>query len=771
MVRGSARTRTVTGLVLTMVMAASLVAGPATAGPVGTGVAPGAPGDAASWTRADKHGFATAASLDSRVWLTLDEGRMTEVYFPDLGTPSVRDLQLIVSDGRTFAVRERDATTQRIELLDSGALAYRQTNTDAQGRFRIVKTYVTDPARDALLVDVRFESLTDRDYQVYVRYDPSLTNDGTDDTGTSRRYALLASDGATASALTSWPRFTRTSSGYLGTSDGWADLQDARMDWAYTSAPDGNVVQTARTALDGVETRHMTLSLGFATGGDTSAALRTALAARDAGGRAPGSGFASARRAFHAGWHGFLEGLPAPPPSVAGHEDLYRVSLMVMAAAEDKTYRGAGIASPSMPWVWGRGVGGGPGITVPSSAYHLVWPRDLYQAATTLLAAGDRDGAERAVRFLFERQQLADGSFPQNSQVDGTREWTNIQMDEVSLPLVIAWQLGMDDAATWTDHVKPAADYVADNGPFSPQERWENQSGYSPGTMAAEIAGLVCAAAIATANGDDASAARYLALADRWQAEVEDLTVTTTGPFSDHAYYLRLTKDGQPDRATTYAIGDGGPSSIDQRAVVDPTFLELVRLGVKRADDPIITNSVKVVDEQLATETPNGTFWHRFNEDGYGETLDGGPWRLLPDDSAPGDRTYGRAWPLFAGERGEYELLAGDDASARGRLDDIAATANGGLLLPEQVWDDRPPSGEGGFPSGEGTYSATPLTWTHAQFVRLAWSIEVGSPVERPAIVACRYTGQLCRDRHHPHRLHHPHGRHRPHAVLHGVAG
>ncbi len=736
------RTTVAVGVVLALLLASP--GRPAAAAPPATGPAPGAPGDPASWTEADKDGFTTAESVDSRVWLTLDDGRLTEVYFPDLGTPSVRELQFVVSDGESFSVLERDDLDHAIELVDPKSLTYRQTSTDPDGRFQLTKTYVTDPARDALLVDVTFESSTDVPYQVYVLYDPGLGNTGNDDSGTSQRRALLASDATTASALTAWPRFTRTSSGYLGTSDGWTDLQDARMDWAYTSAPDGNVVQTARTALDGTETTRMTLALGFAEGGDQQAALDTALAARDAGHPAPGSGFATARTAFEEGWHHFLDGLPAPPGSVAGHEDLYHVSLMVMAAAEDKTYRGAGIASPSMPWVWGQGVDGGPGITVPSGAYHLVWSRDLYQAATTLLAAGDREGAERAVRFLFERQQRPDGSFPQNSRVDGTPEWTNTQLDEVSFPLVLAWQLDMTDAQTWTDHVEPAADYVVANGPSTPQERWENQEGYSPATIAAEIAGLICAADIARANGDTEAAQRYEATADEWQAQVEDLTVTTTGPYSDDPYYLRLTKDGEPDRGTTYAIGDGGPSAIDQRAVVDPSFLELVRLGVKPADDPIIRNTVAVVDEQLAVDTPNGTFWHRYTADGYGETLGGGPWRLLEDDTPKKDRTYGRAWPIFAGERGEYELLAGDPGSARGRLHDMAATANDGLMLPEQVWDDRPPSGQPGFRPGEGTFSATPLTWTHAQFIRLAWSIEEGAPVEQPAIVACRYLERTC---------------------------
>jgi glucoamylase len=116
-----------------------------------------------------------------------------------------------------------------------------------------------------------------------------------------------------------------------------------------------------------------------------------------------------------------------------------------------------------------------------------------------------------------------------------------------------------------------------------------------------------------------------------------------------------------------------------------------VRRVRKPADDPVIRNSVAVVDEQLAVDTPNGTFWHRFNEDGYGETLDGGPWRLLPPDTPADQRTYGRIWPIFAGERGEYELLAGDAPSAGRRLANVAATANQGFMLPEQVWDEHDP--------------------------------------------------------------------------------
>jgi glucoamylase len=72
----------------------------------------------------------------------------------------------------------------------------------------------------------------------------------------------------------------------------------------------------------------------------------------------------------------------------------------------------------------------------------------------------------------------------------------------------------------------------------------------------------------------------------------------------------------------------------------------------------------------------------------------------------------------------------------------MAKTGNDGYMLPEQVWDENPPSDPTpptDFPQGEGTFSATPLSWSHAQFIRLAWSIDAGHPVEQPEIVYDRY--------------------------------
>jgi len=313
----------------------------------------------------------------------------------------------------------------------------------------------------------------------------------------------------------------------------------------------------------------------------------------------------------------------------------------------------------------------------------------------------------------------------------------------VADPIILAYKLGRKDANTWS-HVKQAADFLVTfvsseryPAPYTPQERWENQSGYSPASTASEIAGLVCAADIANANGDTTSAQRYLTTADLWQSQVENWTVTSTGPYSTQPYFLRLTKDGNPNATnTTYSIGDGGPSVIDQRKVVDPSFLELVRLGVKPANDQAVLNSLPVIDAQLGTTTPNGMFWHRYTKDGYGETSTGAAWGVTSPDTF---MTHGRLWPIFAGERGEYDLAAHNVPGAEAHLIAIGLTANEGYLLPEQVWDNQPPASQPGFASGTGTLSATPLAWTHAQFIRLAFDIAAGRLLEQPAIVAARY--------------------------------
>lgn len=700
-----------------LVTPAALAAGPA---------APGYPGNAADWSPGDKDGFGTAIDAPaSKVWYTLRNGTLSEVYAPRIDTESSRDTQLVVSDGATFADVETTATTQQTRLLDPRALVYQQVDTAKSGKYRITKTYVTDPARAAVLADVRVESLTGKPYAVYVLHDVGLGLNANDDTGRSGRGGLLATDGVQSGAVLVSSGFTKTSSGYAGRSDGLSDLADFRMDWGYDATRRGNVVQLGKTRLTGLPgAQRLTLALGFAPTEGGAADVASAALAR---------GFASARAAYEAGWHAYLARLKPVPASAAAWRTDYLVSVMVLAASEDKTYRGGFVASPGRPWAWANSLQQLP-------VYHEVWSRDLYQIATGLLAAGDRAAARRALDYLWDVQQRPDGSFPQNSRLDGEPVFGGLQMDEVALPIVLTWQLG----ATATDwpHVRRSADFVVANGPSTEQERWENTPGWSPSTIAAEIAGLVTAADIAKANGAAAAATRYLATADRWQRSLETYTVTHNGPLSAQPYYLRITDNGRADTGAKIQVSDGGPL-IDQRRVVDPSFLEVVRLGVKPASDPAVRSTLPVVDRELSYVTANGRFWHRASFDGYGEQRDGTQW----ESTDPGSGlTLGRGWPLLTGERGEYQLAAGQSAQAS--LDTMARSDDPAThFMAEQVWDHRAPA-DGTDPTavpGTNTRSATPLAWTHAQFIRLAASIDAGAPVETPSVVACRYGSELCR--------------------------
>jgi len=687
--------------------------------------APGAPGQASTWSPGDKEGFGTARAGASKVWYTLNDGALSEVFFPRIDTPATRDTQLAVSDGATFADREDTATTHAVAMPDARSLVYRQVNTARSGNYRITKTYTTDPARSAVLVDIRFESLTGRPYSVYVLHDAGLGLNANDDMGWSAGGGLVASDGVLSGAVLASSGFTGTSSGYLSRSDGWSDLQDNfRMDWSYTARQRGNVVQLGRTRLTGLPgAQRLTLALGFAA---------TPAAAASTAARALDRGFAAARTAYSTGWHRYLSSLRPVPRSAARWRTTYDVSAMVLAASEDKTFRGGFVAAPGRPWAWANSLQFLP-------VYIAVWSRDLYQIATALLAAGDTAAAHRALDYLWEVQQRPDGSFPQNSRLDGEAVFGGLQMDEVAFPIVLAWQLRRTGAADW-DRVRRSADFIVANGPSTPQERWENIGGYSPATIAAEIAGLVCAADIARRNGQAATAARYLATADGWQSNLEGWTVTTNGPLSSDPYYLRITADGDANAGTEIQISDGGPL-VDQRRVVDPSFLEVVRLGVKSALDPNVRSSLPVIDRELRYDTANGQFWHRASFDGYGEQRDGSQWEPVPTGSG---LTVGRGWPLLTGERGEYRLAAGQ--SAQRQLDTMARAGDGTtFLIAEQVWDHQPPAdGDPRFVPGESTFSAAPLAWSHGQFIRLASSIDAGRPVETPTIVACRYHTTLC---------------------------
>jgi glucoamylase len=665
--------------------------------------APGAPGSIPTWTSGAKEAVGTATATESKVWFTLEGGIMTEVYYPRLDTADVRTLEFAVSDGSTVWLESKDMQ-HAIERTDDDALLFRQTSRDPAAAFEIAKTYVTDPEHDTVLIDVAFSAPAK--YSLYVLYDPSLRNSGYGDTGYSEGGALVTRKGDMACALLSSAGLEQASSGFTGVSDGYTDLLlHGRLDWSYGRAENGNVIQAAKLDRD-----RFTLALAF--GPNPSRAIDSARASLE-------RGFAAVSAEYRKGWHDYVETLRHETGPYARE---FRLAAMVLKAHEDKTFRGAMIASMSIPW--------GPAVRADSptvGGYHLIWARDLYEVATALLAAGDRAAAQRAINYLFTVQQKPDGSFPQNSWLDGKPYWPALQMDEVSYPMILAWQLGKTDADAWTHHVRPAAEFVVAHGPMTQEERWEEVPGYSPSTIAAEIAGLVCAADIARKNGAADDAQRYLRVADDWNANIEKWLVTTTGHLGGAddpgAYYIRIDDNTNPNDGDRLDVRNGG-GTWDERDVVDAGFLELVRLGIRPADDPTVEHSLKIIDSTIRIETPNGPSFRRYNHDGYGETFFGGPWL---------GEGIGRLWPIFAGERGEYEIAAGHDPALY--LEAMLHFANSGGMIPEQVWDRAEPTSSR-FVFGAGTGSATPLAWSMAQFIRLVVDTEEKRIVEQPSVVA-----------------------------------
>lgn len=688
--------------------------------------APDAPGADAHWLSAAKNGFGSSVTLNSQVWFTLTDGVLSEVFYPTLDTPNVQMLQLIVIRGNEIKT-EQDDTNHRMEVPDPRALTFRQVNTAIDRSYTITKTYVTDPENNSLLIDVDFEwhQGADCGCEIYVYYDPSLNNSGMHDRAWTNNGWLVAADGDKASALTPVNAiFASQSNGFLGSNDGLTQLRQHQRLREYQQATDGNVVQTAllRFPVHSVSRRrNFSLVLSFGRNADEAVANGRASTRQ---------GFTAARAKYETGWRNYVRSLPRV---AAADQNQFNMAAMVLKALEDKTYRGAMIASPSIPW------GGGANANETSnSGYHAVWSRDLYQVATAFLAMGDRATALRALDYLFNTQQKPDGSFPQNSWLDGRPIGGAVQMDEVAFPLILAYQLRKTDRTTWLRHIKPAADYLLEKGPATQQERWEEEAGFSPATIAAEISGLVCAAEIAGIQRDNQSQRRYLDAADEWARKLESWTATGNGPLADGKYYLRISANDDPNDGEKLEINSGGGTH-DEREIVDAGFLELVRLGIKPSDDPLIARSLSLVDKLIKIETPVGSAWYRYNHDAYGEQAGGAPY--------DGRHGQGRLWVLLSGERGEYDLARGDAAAARSRLRTMRAFANDGMMIPEQVWD-RADTGvspvmntsvKAPMRFGSGTGSATPLAWSMAQFIRLALNIKSGRNLETPPIVAARF--------------------------------
>jgi glucoamylase len=684
--------------------------------------APGGPGIAPSWTSSAKDMVGCALGI-SRLWFTLGFGIINEVYYPRVDIPQIRDLGFIIADGAGFWAEVKRIANYRMRLLAPGVPAVEVMHEHERYTLRL--RIVPDVRRDVLAIECRLDG--DPQLKLYALLAPHLGATGSGNSAAVARYrnrlVLWAEQGPFGAALAAADdrqrdALTRGSAGYVGASDGWQDFaRNGTMTWEYAQAGPGNVALLAELP------RRVVLALGFASSAEAAATLAITSLLQP---------FDNLLQQHIAPWQAWQAerseryAVPLDVPSPLAEEFL--VSTVVLRSHLDKTYPGAMVASLSVPWGDTGDERGG---------YHLVWPRDLVETAGALLALGAEQEARDTLRYLIATQ-LDDGHWYQNQWLGGKPYWQGLQLDETAFPVLLAAALDEREALSGIvveDMVRRALGFIARHGPASDQDRWEENAGVNPFTLAVAIAALVAGAGLLAAPACDWA----LELADFWNGNIERWTTVAGTPLAQQlrvpGYYLlvspvRTLEEPQELRCAVAMRNriDGG--GVSDNELIGTDFLQLVRFGLRRADDKLILASLAVADALLRSDTPAGPVWHRYNGDRYGEYDDG--------------RAYdgggrGRGWPLLTGERGHYELAAGRDPLPY--LAAMAAMASPGGMLPEQVWDTAPIAGRHlapGRPSG----SAMPLVWAHAEFIKLMVSRQLGHPVDRPRAVWQRYHGR-----------------------------
>ena len=682
------------------------------------GIAPAPTYSCPTWAPAAKDAVGTALGT-SRLWFTLAQGIVTEVYYPRPDIPQLKDMGFIVADEAGFWVELRQLNDYSVTWQEEAIPAI--TITHHHARFTFSLKICTDPERDVLLTD--FDLKGDAALQLYVLAAPRIGEDATSNqawTGEwEGRPLLWAEQGPFGLAIAAIdrlgnPAFLQRSVGLVGASDGWQDFQqNGRMTWHYAEACPGEVALTAQLPITG------TLALGISTSREAAGTLALQSLA---------AGFTSRWTIYCQGWQQWLDTLHWPLKQTVEALALLRRSATVIKCHEDHTFPGAFVASLSVPWGEASCSRGG---------YHLVWARDLVETASALVALGCVADAQRILIYLISTQQ-ANGHWLQNQWLGGKPFWQGIQLDETAFPVLLASALAECDAlgeVRVNDMVRRALCFIALEGPVTCQDRWEEDAGINTFTIAVTIAALVEGSRFL--KGREADCA--LMLADTWNARLEEWIWAADTALSRQldvpGYYMRsapedvLIHDGAKREHLFVKNREQDPNlAADEQIAID--CLQLSRCGLRAADDLAMIASVKAVDTLLKTDTPKGPVWHRYNGDGYGEHLDGAPFDGWG---------RGRGWPLLAGERGHFALLAGEDA--RPYLQTMMQMTGKGGLLPEQVWDSEAIPERGLYP-GQPSGSAMPLVWAHAEFIKLAFSITAGAPVDRPVRTWARYGGR-----------------------------
>ncbi len=687
----------------------------------------------------------------SHVWFTGAQGVLTEVYWPTVDVAQVRDHQFLVTDGKSLFFEERNNSTTEVEWLEPGVPAFRVTNKDPQGRFEIERTVFSDPDRDVVLQHIKITRHIDG-LQFYLLHNPSVANTPLGDNAQAELSAspgqgLYAWQDSHAQAVLLSVNLKQVSAGFEGSpNDGYADVK-AHLGMAshYEFAHDGNVVLTAWVDIPATQgVSEFDIALGFG---------HTVQSAHDIAAASLAAGPSALLDKYTSQWLQYQQSVRDLSSQSTDKGELFRDSVAIMKSMEDKTYAGAFVASPVVPWGlnqidWSAGFYKiTNGRREMMSGYHIIWPRDLYQMATSFTAIDDYKSAIASLNYLKTIQydttegnwtfgshnRNKDGSFPQNCWVDGTNHWGSVQLDEVSMPIVLAYRLWKAQEIKSSDYwnmVSRAADFLSDFGPWTPEERWEEIFGYSPSTIAAEIAALKAAALFADDAKDATRAARYRSLATAWSASLETWLFTTTGKYANGKFYLRIKGANQydqkidPNDDSTFSMANHG-GTWQEKDVTDGGFLELVRFGIRSALSTEIQETVAAYDATIRVDLPNiGPGFRRYYGDRYNY------------DETTNLQTMGMPWPILSGERGHFELAAAVerklgrdvlDATIRPFVTELEKFSTPSHMIPEQVWDS-------GDKIGQPTGAATPLGWAHAEYIKLLRSRQDKKPFDLATI-------------------------------------
>jgi len=709
-------------------------------------VAFGAPGIEPRWTSSAKEGVGTAYHTSCRLWFTLSHGILNEIYYPHVDQPNTRDFQFLISDGETFCHEEKRDLNHLIEYPERDCLFYRLTNSEPRGRYRVIKHVLTDPHLSVLLVHTKLELFDESlrgKLRLYALLAPHMAGRGAGNSGWCSEIGAVKLIHAQREnvhlIMASSTGFSRRSVGYVGFSEGWQDLMhNFKMDWEFQEAINGNIASTGEVNLG--DSGEFTIAVAFGRSYQSAATKLFQSMAEP---------FESHRQGYVRQWQRAVVNPEFDfSTDTSDGGGMYRLSRCVLLAHEDKVFQGAMVASLSIPWGETKGEGDRGG-------YHLVWTRDLVQSATALLATGQTGTPLRALIWLAAIQRR-DGSFPQNSWLNGTAYWSGLQLDEIAAPTLLAWRLRKEGVALGLFDpcimMQRAAAYLILQGPVTGQERWEENAGYSPSTLATVIASLVCAAALGKELGHTNTADFILAYADWLAAHLEEWTVTTQGElvegFPRHYIRINPTDPQAPDphadpNATLLQLANGGGLH-PARNVVGGDFLHLVRFGIRNPNDPIVRDSIEVIDRVIKRGLPQGPGWRRYNHDGYGQKDDG---------SAFDGGGVGRCWPILTGERGHYELAAGRDPLTF--IKTMEDFANQGGMITEQLWDADDLPGDR-MKRGGPTGAAMPLCWSHAEYVSLVRSRHDGVCFDRIEPAFQRYVVNPVQSRHEIWSLRHP---------------